>query len=50
MITNTAHTDYITANSIDQLSYIAMHTFQMLIGNLRTGSLHMEDDMQIYFK
>ena len=50
MVSNTANTNYITASSIDQLSYITMHTFQMLISNLRTGSLHMEDDMQIYLQ
>lgn len=49
MVTNAANTNDLAARSIDQHSYIAMHTLQMLIGYLGAGGLHVEDDMQIYF-
>ena len=49
MVTNAAYTNDLAASRIDQLSYIAMHTPQMLISYFGAGALHMEDDMQIYF-
>lgn len=49
MVTNAAYTNDLAASRIDQLSYIAMHTPQMLISYFGAGVLHMEDDMKIYF-
>ena len=47
MVTNAAYTNDLAASRIDQLSYIAMHTPQMLISYFGAGALHMEDDMKI---
>ena len=49
MVANASNTNNSTARGIDQLTDIAMHPFQMLVGYSWARSLHVEDDMKIDF-
>ena len=49
MVADAANTDDMTARGVNQLADIAMHPLQMLVGYLWAQSLHVEDNVQIYF-
>ena len=49
MVANAADTYDMAACGINQLADIAMHPLQMLVGYLWACSLHVEDNVQVYF-
>lgn len=49
VVSKTANTYHLTSSGIDQLTDIAMYAVYVLIVNLWTICLDVEDNMQIYF-